>query len=515
MQLRSKIGIALVAFAIITLLAMAFMRNLVRHKIGDFLDTQLGGNVALSYDSIHVVLWSGQVVINNINTHISNKNDSLVHTEIAIDLLQLDGFSYYDYLFKKRIRFERITINHNEIVYFKDRHLNNNSSSDKSLATIIKSVQVDKLQILDNKLTIYDQTADSTLLYVPKAQLVMSNLRTNKRQLNKKIPITYTGLALKADSIIYKLSDYRDFKIAKLTASANQVTLDDASIVTKHSMEELSQILTTERDHIRMDIDQIKLQIADFGFDANTFFMRLPKAELIKPMLHISRDKLVANNLSYKPLYSKMLRGLSVKLLVDSLNIINGKVSYRERTNAQNDGGILTFSSLNATATNVGNAQAPDVPTLLKINAIFQKESRVQLDWSFLVHDQTDSFTIKGDVTKTPAAALNSFIAPNSRVRLNGTLDQIQFIMHGNDHTANTDLEMAYRNITVNVMRKNKTGKKNGLLSAVANVFVDTNSANKKADSKSNQSTTERDKTKSVFNFLWISIQSVMTKILL
>src|SRR5690606_22311625 len=100
------------------------------------------------------------------------------------------------------------------------------------------------------------------------------------------------------------------------------------------------------------------------------------------------------------------------------------------------------------------------------------------------------------------------FMEPNLNVQLNGEVNKTYFTINGNDHTSLIDLKLQYDHFNIAILKQN--GKeKNKFLSAVVNLFVSKDSNNKSNEFRhGNAKDVERDKTKSVFNYLWINIKA-------
>ena len=137
--------------------------------------------------------------------------------------------------------------------------------------------------------------------------------------------------------------------------------------------------------------------------------------------------------------------------------------------------------------------------------------SNMNVKWSFNVLDKTESFKIQGSILKFPADKLTPFIKPYMNVTAEGMLDKIYFNYSGNDHMAKGDFALAYEDLKVNVLQKDRK-KKNKFISAVANIFVkkDTNERVKETAVE-----VERIQEKSFFNLLWRTTADGLKKLLI
>ena len=132
-------------------------------------------------------------------------------------------------------------------------------------------------------------------------------------------------------------------------------------------------------------------------------------------------------------------------------------------------------------------------------------------NWSFDVQNKNDHFTFKAEVGPMVADRMNSFTEPNLKVRLEGKTNKTYFTIDGNNETSTTNMKINYSNFKVSVLQKDGE-RKNKLLSAVANIFISKDSEKKNDYYREGTAEATRNKTQSVFNFLWISVKNALTK---
>jgi hypothetical protein len=106
-----------------------------------------------------------------------------------------------------------------------------------------------------------------------------------------------------------------------------------------------------------------------------------------------------------------------------------------------------------------------------------------------------------------PAERMNLFTQPNLKVQLVGEVLQTYFTMQGNPNQSRIDLKLKYDNFEVKVLDK-KGQKINKFLSSIANLFIKKDSETSEDDFREAYAEVERDKTKSVFNFLWLNVKA-------
>ncbi len=490
-----------------------YANHLVKGKVEEFLATQLSPQIDLKYGDLYMNSFTGTISIEGIEVSFENQQDTIIHTQATVDELSLSGFGYWDFFVNDEISFDQIEINKNNLVYFKDRFVSatqNDTIQQDPLATIGKSVLIKKLDIEDTSLTIYNKGQDSVLLRISKAALSVRDIRTDSKAIKKKIPLTYDHVSLVTDSVYMKISKYEDLTINSLKLEDKDIHLEGISLVPKYSKNEFARIIPFERDYTELQVPSIDVQDYEFGFNDSRLFTNVKKLIIDQPTLLINRNKLINDDVSFKPLYSKMLRDLDLQLMVDSILINKSHITYEEKVKADQPPGSIEFTDLDISMAQVGNTQPKGELTTVKANGLFQ-ESRLNVNWTFDVQDASDAFRFSGSLGRLPASNINSFVKPNLNVGFEGTLNEIYFDISGNNTTSITAMKMAYEDFKIDILRKNGK-KKNRLLSGIASLFISKDSEKNGDKYREGKGDADRNQTQSVFNFVWISILSAMLK---
>ena len=512
--MRRSIKIILYSLAVlgvIFLITSIFANTIVKNKLEDFISHSLPPNMITSYDELSVHTLDGSVYFKNPTLVIQNIEDGVKHTFINAENLKITDLSYWDYIFKKKIHIGKIILENPTTTYYKDRVIPIQDSTNQE-TKIKKPIFVDRLQLNHTKLAIYENGKDSTKLYTQNFSFEINGIEVNAETINRKIPFEYKEVLAKGDSIFVKANPYDNLSIKSFSIENKNIVLNELRYYTKYSRAELSRIIPVEQDHYDLTINSVEVADFDFGLKKDTvFFAKSKKISINTPSLDIYRDKLVTDDPSIKPLYSRSLRELTFDLTVDSVKINEAYLKYEEKVHKENSGGHIQFKNLNADISNLSNTYESPEKTDIKIKAHFMDNTPLSIDWSFDVQNPQDQFVFKANVETLEAEKMNRFTEPNLKVRLEGKANKTYFTVYGNDDNSRTDLKIHYSDFRVTVLKKDGK-KKNKFLSTVANILVSKDSEKKDEKFKEGTGEATRDKTKSVFNFLWISVKSGLQK---
>ncbi len=495
------------AAILITTIAANFI---LKNKLENFINKDLSENMISSYATLSVHTLDGTVMFTKPLMVIQNKDDKVKHTFVNAEKLIISGFSYWDYFFKKEIHIDQIILENPSFVYYPDKIIEEKDSIQKK-NKMDKPIFVEDLKLTNSTILVYEKGEDSTKISVENLSLEMDNIHVNEEIFNRKIPFEYRDARVTGDSLFVKANDYDNLTVENFSWENKNVIFNNLTFKTKYSKSELSRVIDVERDHYNLSIKLLSINQLDFGYIKEDFFAKSKKVILDTPSLTIFRDKLVADDLSIKPLYSKSLRELPFQLTVDSMTIKNGLLEYEERVKEENAGGSINFKNLNATISNVSNNYGNSEKTELKIKALFMEKTPLSVNWSFDVQNKNDGFLFKADVGLLEAEKMNAFTEPNLKVRLEGSVDRTYFTIDGNNDSSKTDIKINYSDFKVTVLQKDGKNK-NKFLSAVVNIFISKDSEKKSDQYREAFAEATRDKTKSIFNFLWISVKSALEK---
>ena len=174
----------------------------------------------------------------------------------------------------------------------------------------------------------------------------------------------------------------------------------------------------------------------------------------------------------------------------------------------------MSFTQLKADIKNISNTYGAGEKTTLDIDAIFMAKTPIKVYWEFDVNDVNDAFVFKADIGKLPSPDLNPFSQPNLKVLLEGELLQTYSTISGNANTSRVNMKANYEEFKVVILDK-EGEKKNKVLSALANLLIK-KSSDRAEDGfrESFKDGIERDKTKSIFNFLWLNLKAGLASIM-
>jgi hypothetical protein len=503
-----KIGVVVASVLVLGIVLFVIADTIVKNKVENLLQNELPANLQLTYSELKISTINGRITL--VKPQMIQKGEITNNKNFTANLetLLIDDVSYWDVLFNDKIYIQSIELNTPTIVYYKNDTIDKSDYKKKNAKSINQYFHIENFSITKGDVTIFDAANDSLLLKSNDVMLTLDDVMTNAKTMEKKLPFTFSNYEVKMQDVFLKSGDYENLMVENLHINKQKSVLKSVRLLTKYSKAQLSRRITKERDHFDISVDSMVLDNQKFGYKHDSvFYFKTSKLSLYQPQLNVYRDKLVADDPEIKLLYSRMLRDLPIELTINDMVLENGSITYSEKVNADQPAGEIQFTQLNAKLKNVSNTYASADKTQIRIQSNFMETTPLKVDWDFDVNDSSDTFTFKADLGKMSAERMNLFTKPNLKVQLEGEVLQTYFTMQGNPNQSRIDLKLKYDNFEVLVL-DNKGQKINKFLSSVANLFIKKNSESNSDDFRESSSKVERDKTKSVFNFLWLNVKA-------
>lgn len=209
-----------------------------------------------------------------------------------------------------------------------------------------------------------------------------------------------------------------------------------------------------------------------------------------------------------KPMFSRRLKDLPVRIDFREVSIGNGYGRYEELSEDGENAGIVTFGNIRAHATGVTNI-AVSRDQFVTMNARAEVMGRGALNATFHipVHPQNDFFEVSASLGSMEMSAFNSMALNTAGIEVkSGRLKQMKFYISGTPAKAHIDMTMKYDDLEMIVMKgKTEYAKKRKFLSSVANIVLKKQNPDRHG-LREVRVEAERDPYRSPFNYMWKTI---------
>ncbi|KIA90064.1 hypothetical protein [Kaistella jeonii] len=362
---------------------------------------------------------------------------------------------------------------------------------------------------LKNSNLVYEKGKQPLILKDLNANI--QNIEMNETTIKEAIPFKIGFYSLTTRNFTYETKFY-NLSASLLKFNKNTIQISKFAMIPKFSRTQFIRMIPTEKDLYDIKVNQIAVN-GNWDFISANKFVEASQVTLSGANANIFRSKIPKDDLTEKLLYSKLLRTIKFPMFIRNLDLKNSVLVYEEDTKKSDGPGKLTFNNFDMNVKNLNSGKMKGKPTLvpITIKCLFMNASPMNVKWSFDTANLNDAFSISGNVADLPAARINPFIEPYLKITATGLISDLIFNFKGTQQGINGTLKIAHQNLKISILKQ--TGEKNKFLSAVANVFVKTNSGNYPESVQVEN--VERDKTRSFFNMFWRGIEQGLKKTLI
>lgn len=511
MSALKKTAITLVSLAVIIVILNYGVSYWISQKLPSIIQSEKDFPYNVSYEDLDLNLISGSFTLHNI--YVSPKDSSNIDMQKGafgqIQSIEVQNFNLWKLLRENHIKVKKVIIKEPDItLFYREKKYSKSEDIDPFKNTITtQSVLIEQGRF---------RMLDSMQNFIAKAANInfeLNNITVDSASVEDNLPLRYRDYKLKCDSLFYQVGKEYHIIADNLNTTDTTVAVSNFKLMPEQSRIAFARSLPKEKDQFRVSVSKIEIPKADWGFVNDTLFVHSPEATLREVNAVIYRPKMPADDLSIKKLYSQSLRELNFDLKIDKLLLKDSFIQYEEQQDYERNAAKINFSEFYATVYNVYSpVNKKDVPvTKIDVNCLFMQSAPLKVQWSFDINDVSDSFTINGHLANLNTSLLNPMSGPLMNIKSSGKITEVAFNFNANKETSTGTFSIKYDNLQVEVLKSD--GKdKNKFMSFVGNLIAKSDT---KGDLKKVNPSVERDKTKSVFNFLWRFIQQGLKETIL
>ena len=480
----------------------------VKQKAMSLIETALPKNIALNYADLNISTLGRSVSISNVSIILIDSVSQNEMGNITIEKLQLKHFGIFDYLFNKTLHLDYIGVANTQGYLKLPDHTEKDSI--KPLKKFpVTTATINTIAVTNLSFELRDPKTDNATASMLNVNLTVEDVKGHQDM--EELNVSYGDYTISTDSISLVLGPLYHLQLQSIEGTNNSTAITSARLATIYTPKELSRHIVHEKDYFDITIPKITATNIPNTFSKNSVSVNIGSVTIEQPKALIYRDKLVADDLSIKPMLSAQLRNIPIPFHIKQFIINEAQLTYQERVHDYNDGGALTIDNSTITIENLSNIETYQ-PLTIAVSAKFTSSGHVKANWEFDVLNDNDDFKFSADVSNLNLASLNGFCHPNFNAEMEGHINQLYYTITGNKHSSHIDIKSNHSEIKVTVLTKDHNHK-NKFFSSVANLMISKNSKHHKSGFIEVNAQVERDMTKSGFNFIFKNVKTGMTKI--
>ncbi len=299
---------------------------------------------SLSYESLSVNLFTNQFSIRM--PHWTDYKNNTKTKEISAQQINISNLSYRQFLFKGIIQIENIDVINPKADFYPPQVDTTTSNQDKKE---FKNILIGNLNLENGSLRYFKQDTIQQTLFCQIPQLSINKIQIDSNTILQAIPFLYDSYFVESDSIFYRMNNLYDLAIKKLSAEEGRLSLDSLQIIPRYTKYEFQAHIPYQKARVDLCIPRIELSNTNWILDQDSLEFSASQIKLTGADLSIYKDNRLKEYPYTKPLYSKMIRNLPIKIDIDSIHVIDGALTFQLRTKKDPPPGNVYIQNINAT----------------------------------------------------------------------------------------------------------------------------------------------------------------------
>ena len=429
-------------------------------------------NNSTSFSIINQSITFRETKVNPLN----HKNQTNAILNASVKQIKIKGFSVYNLVFHKRIIANEIIIT-NPLFKIKS------GDQEKKVAQNSKSINLFWKDILDNSIVkniaivngAVETFKNDELGFSSKGiNITLNDVKLNNEKTNNPLPFTYSDFNLQIGDTYSQIGPLYETRISSFKATNTSLKIKNIEVKPKLNLDDFNKSLKTEKDYTEIVIDDLDFNDTSWSFISDTVYVKASKITVNNSDTRLQRNKNIKDDTSKKHLYSKIIRDLPFYVTIDTFNVNNGKLTYKELQNNKNDYGEVNFKNITIRGHHINNFEYKKdrLKTKFNFRALFLGKSKLNVDYSFATKNTLDQYLLKGKLLDFHTSDLNILTKPMFNVSTHGTIKELNFKINGSVYDASARVNMVYQDLKL-TYGDNKG--KNKLISKIANLILKNN----------------------------------------
>lgn len=506
----SVVVLILTALSLINFVAEPYLSDRLVSKFENASD----GDATLEFADLNIGIFPPTVTIEGINLSrgpdATNRLEGHPVLNSTIKRASLSGISLWSVAYQGEFDIGEVIISGADI--YVSRGLTERFKGAQEPADPSRNVLIGSFRLDDSSLTMYREDLSEIQSRVSGVNITVNKLNLSSGELPAKdrlesIIADVDSIFHSTDNAFYTAEAYR----MSFNSETGLIAADGFKLTPLLSAQEMPAEIGHETDHL--DIQTGSIELTHFETEAWLNDQRIAAGNLtiLEPRIQISRDKNPPDKPEQpRPLFNSVFANLPTLVSIDTLDIQNGFISYREWQEDQDSSGTVFFDSVEVEMTNLQNLNQNET-IYAEATSQFMNQAELSVQFEFTLFDN-GAQTITGEMGGIDLTALNPVLAPLAFVRIDrGELQSLEFDFTLNETASRGTFRSNYDNFSMSLLSKKNLESNSGrrILSFLAN-NLQIHSSNGGLDPRVGEISFDKEEGQSTVNYWWKSLRSGM-----
>jgi hypothetical protein len=471
----------------------AFLHRTLKEKVSSLQED----GIYIQYDSLQLSLGDRTMSIDTISIDIPKEKMSA-----EIYGCNVRSFNILRLIFRRDIHLGAITA---DIVKFSISKKKEKARAEGEPVTKSEmSIFINTIDIKQAFFRTGDSISRDTMSL--KSRIDIEGLTINNT--NEEQPVTVRRMVM--DSLVVDFPFYTlAFGQLQLDREHKRLTIDTLRLRPRFSKHEHARRKRVEDDRFHGMVTSFVIEGLNFA-TGDSVFVNASSVKF-KLLLDVFRNKHYSfPKRDYMPLPVDALAKLPFGLNIDTLRLIDSRISYEEIGEEADSSGTIYFDKLKAGIFHISTDKTLP-PAFLEASSSFMGKGTLVMTCQF--SNTKEPAVVKGSLSNFPLTRMNDMLGPQAKIQVeSGTMLKLNFSFKFNDIRSDGAVDMSYKDLRIASLRKDKDKDKavrNNLLTLAINTFIKDDAGRYVTGEKQTGVILfYRDRKKAIFNYWWKSLFS-------
>lgn len=375
------------------------------------------------------------------------------------------------------------------------------------------------LSISSGRFEMIDRNTNNSLVSIGRIDVHGKDVVINSENETFALSEFFNDLSINLSEISHPTKNgfyLLSLKNIELDLASAAIRANDFKLIPQFPIKEFGVKSGKQTDRMDLSVQNIAIRQIDFDKWLAGNEIWIDEIVVHQVYLNIFRDKNVPRDLTVFPkLPHQQLAALDVGVNIGKIGIYDAEILYQELMPVADEAGVVVISDLEASLMNISNihsAQNPDDHMQWLINGTLYKEGKFEVTVDFSADQPSGEFSFYGMMDEMNMSAFNQILVPNEHIRIdNGRVISKHFQVNASQDLATGEMMLIYEDLKITVLREmeNHEIRERAFLSLISNTALRLFKRDR-LDTSDNIVFIyfERDKNKSIFNFMIMSLIS-------
>ena len=521
------LGILVSLFIIVLFSANSIIKGIVEKEIASQLNNNQNSIYQITYSKLGINVYTGSITIrdlrvkpaDSIRKELSDANiKKLLSAEIKV--FKIKHINLYQFLKYSKVDISSIIIKNMQVdYYFKTGPKEATNKKTFALQNIFsdkfQGAKINTIDISNTTLRFANASSVTEPIFeIDSVGILINDIELNKETLEESIPISFSDIKINTGHFRLNSSEYYTIKTEGIhfNYQDSSFLINGFALIPNYSKQGFNNKIKYNDDWFSITTQSIKLNHLNISLLKQNQ-VDINSVEILNPDIVIYRDKRLPDApFKYKPLLAGIIKKIPIDVVVDTLQIIQGKLTYEEQVDISDQPGMVFFDPLFISAYNITNnpeqiQMNPDM--FLVFRGKIMGQSFLNAKFEIGLNRNDEFFKTSGSLEPIAASAFNPFVQNALSVQIDaGEILKTEFNFRANDNESQGSMILNYTDLQVKVLKTKDPEKKSGFISFVANEVIRNNNTEEKKKYLIGNIHFQRRKDKAIVNYIWNSCKT-------